>query len=524
MESHSLVRDKELDEVLRDLVGTRLYRNNVFRLTGLPVTASATQVRRRREEAALMARLGSPPVQSANGLSLTPAPDWDTVNSAFESLRNPVLRLVHELLWVWDAGEDDDHDYAVRRHCGVLEGPSLTAPDRPEISEDPLAQQWLIAVRAWADVLSGDEIWDRARERVKAIDDPRLTTGTVRRLRDRLPRHIVDVHLALAARAAEETDDRAADRHLWVLDESPFDDDLIDAALRDAVRPAEDRIRTACEAANRVADTAPLKAIEAGRVLLEQTEAPLRTIAGMLGADDAVTAAIHDEVATSVNLCAVSHDNETEAGGPAMSLLPTARKLARERTTIELIERNMTVISANRVRGKVNDLCESGKVNKAADRLRALRRQTDDEQLRDQIDATLADPLALRTPPNGLPFRGSFFGWGAYLWGHRSTSDLAKYVATHYFTVFFIPLIPMAAYLRDGMYIYGKVPLGGFARWWRRFVLVLVAFVATQSVPALPRLLIVLMVVAAIFAFLGWRRYRLDVWAYRQVTRQEGNK
>lgn len=517
MESQGLVRqrDKELDEVLRDLSGTRLYRNNVFRLTGLPPTVSATQVRRRREEAALMAQLGTLPVASGE-LPLTPTPGWDTVNAAFESMRNPVLRLVHELLWLWDAGEDNSHDDAVRRHCRVLEGQSLTAPGRPEMPNDPLGQQWLVAVHAWARLLSGEEIWERARQRVNEIDDPRLTTGTVRRLRDRLPRHIVDVHLALAVKAAEEFGGEAADRHLWVLDESSFDDDLIDAALRDVVRPAEDRVRAACEAADRVAETAPRDAVEAGHMLLEQTAAPLRSIAGMLGVDDPVTAAAHDEVARSANLCAVAYDNETETCGPALGLLPAARELARERTTIELIDRNMAIIGRERVVSKVADLCKAGRVNTAADRLRTWRRHTDDERLRDQIDAVLADPKVLRSPPY-VPTTGSWFGWGAYLWGRRATSEPGKYVATHCFTAFFIPVMPMAAYLRDEMYFYGKVPLSMPARWWRLVVLVLVVAVATQAFRDLKGLMVFLAIMAGISAVLGFRRYRLDKWAAAQA-------
>ncbi|MEV8441604.1 hypothetical protein AB0425_29840 [Actinosynnema sp. NPDC051121] len=518
MEIRSAVRprDEELDGVLRDLTGARLYRNNVFRLTGLPVGASATQVRRRREEAALMAQLGTPPPVHGE-LPLTPAPDWDAVDGAFEAMRNPVLRLVHELLWLWDAGQDDVHDRAVRQHCGVIEGSTLTAPNRPAIADDPLGQQWLVAVQAWAEVLSGDEIWDRARRRVKELDDPRLTTGTVRRLQDRLPRHIVDVHLALAAKAAEELGQEAADRHLWVLDESSFADDLVDAALRDAVRPAEDRVHVACEAANRVAATAPLEAIDAGHALLEQTAAPLRLIAGMLGGADPVVAAIHDEVARSVNLCAVAHDNETEASGPAMGLLPTARRLARESTTIALIDRNMDLIGRQSVLSRVEDLRKAGRVNKAFDRLLAWHRHTDDTRVRVAIDAVLDDPTALLTPPNGAPTRGSFFGWGAYLWGWRATNDPQKFVATHYFTVFFIPVIPMANYLRDQTYIYGKVPLSLAARRWRVVALVLALAFVLNPFRDLPRAIVFLAVVVGVAAALGLRRYRLDKWAAAQA-------
>ncbi|AXB41543.1 hypothetical protein [Amycolatopsis albispora] len=516
MAGRSQVRpvDRELDEALRRLGGTRLYRGNVFRLTGVPVTASGTVIRRRREEAVLMARLGTPVVTNG-ALPLVPPPEPDEVDDAFEAMRNPVLRLVHELLWLGDG--TPEHDHAVRSHCAVIEGEPLTEPGRPDVDEDPLAQQWLAAAEAWARVLAGEEIWDRARRRVAEIDDPRLTTGTVRRLRERLPRHLVDVHVAFAADAAADLGQQAADRHLWVLDESSFDDDLVDAALREAARPAEDRIRAACEEADRVATTTPRAAIEAGHLLLERAERPLRTIAGLLGADDPVTTAAHDEVARAANLCAIAHSNKTGDRAPALDLLPGAAELARERTTIELIDRNLAVLDQSRVVSAVEDLCGAGKVNQAADRLRAWRRRTRDERLRAQIDEVLADPTVLRTPPAGVPVRGSFFGWGAYLWGRRPTSQPGMYVATHYLTVFFVPLVPMAAYLRDETYIYGKVPLSPAARWWRTVGLVLLVGYLVAPYLAIDGLLVLLVLMAGIAAALGWRRYRLDRWAAAQA-------
>jgi ABC-type amino acid transport system permease subunit len=152
-------------------------------------------------------------------------------------------------------------------------------------------------------------------------------------------------------------------------------------------------------------------------------------------------------------------------------------------------------------------------VDKAADRLRAWRRHTDDEALRARIDEVLADPLLVRTPPNGLPVRGSVVGWGAYLWGRRATTDFGKHVATHYLTAFFIPVFPMAAHLRDGMYIYGKVPLSMAARWWRTVAAMLLVVLVTQPFAGTGRLLVFLAVVAAITIALAVRRYRLARWA-----------
>lgn len=479
--------DTELDEVLSPLTGVGMYRNNAFRLAGLPTTASAKQIRRRHEEASLAAEMGTPVPALAGELPplpLAPPPDAETVRSACESLRNPVLRLVHEMLWLW--GEDGPHDESVRAHCALLDHESTAGPGQLAAeSADAIARDWADALKGWADVLSAEETWDHARDRVRETDDPRLTIGTMRRLRDRLPAHLVTVSVRLAVRAAEavRSNDTSwaadavagelADRYIELLDESPFDDELIDWALREAVRPAEDQLRSGCENATTVANTAPDKAIDAGHALLRQAGPQLRVITALLGSDDPVSTAVRDEVAKAVNLCAVANHRHTSDGGLAMTLLPAALDLAAEHMTVELIESNLRIIGQDRVINSVADLVAASKLDAAGDRLRAWGQRTTDPTLRDQIENVLNDPTALLRPPNGsAPSRTMVFGIGTAWVGRRALRGDGKYIATHVFAIFFL-LIPMAAYLRDSMYIYGKVPLSGAARWWRRVALII---------------------------------------------------
>jgi len=480
--------DPELDNALRQLTGCGFYRDNIFRITGLPTDASPAQIRRRREEANMAERLGTTLPPGLGGLPRRPPPPTpDELKSAFESLRNPVLRLVHETLWLWHQNYDAsdscaDHDAAVRSHCIALEAEHSSSSSESEGSDTTqLDQLWAQSMAAWAAVLHSEEMWYRVKRRVDEIGDARLTTGTVRRLRIRLPLHIVAVNATLAAWAAENGDD-GANRHLRLLHASPFEDALVDRALRAAVRHVEERLSVMFTATQRAGKHAE-NAAEAAAKLLDEARPLLRVVVTLLGPDDPLTRALHDEVASSVNACTVAYYKATEKGKPVVDLLRCAQDFARERTTIDLVERNLKVLEEDFLLAEVSQLCQSGSMEAAAARLRAWHRHTDDERRKEQLTVLLSDPRALRSPISAAPSQGSLFGWGLVLIGHRSPAPDGTYIATHFITAFFFPVLPLAAYLRDDTYIYQKVPLSALARWWRRLALMVltVYFVASSS-------------------------------------------
>jgi hypothetical protein len=474
--------DPELDNALRQLAGCGFYRDNVFRITGLPTDASSMQIRRRREEADLAERLGTTLPPGFGDLPRQPPATPDEVKAAFESLRNPVPRLVHEMLWLWwqDGDTSDnssgtaDHDAAVRSHCMALEAeyaggsPESEAPDT-----NWLDQLWAQSMTAWAAVLCTEEIWDCAKRRVGEIGDARLTTGTVRRLRTRLPLHIVAVNAALAARAAENGDDDA-DRHVRLLRASPFEDALVNQALRAAVVHVEERLPIMCTAAQRAVKADVNNAADAAGTLLDEARPLLRVVDTLLGSDDPLARALHDEVASSVNICSVSYYNATDKGQPVVDLLRRAQDFAREPSTVDLVERNLKILEKSVLVAEVAQLCQKGSVEGAAARLRAWRRHTADQRRKEQITLLLSDPRALRSPISAAPSRGSVNGVGVALYGRRSPASDGTYIATEFFTVLFLPVIPLAAYLRDDKYFYQKVPLSALERWWRRLAVMVI--------------------------------------------------
>ncbi|MDN3249668.1 hypothetical protein ACFW4O_13960 [Streptomyces mutabilis] len=186
-----------------DLAGARLYHDNAFAVTGLPVTAHGRAVRQHRQR--LEARLA---VQD----HLPPGPDSplagrrgkEEVRAAFEEFQDPRRRLVDELLWRWgEPGPEcgcppsvhEEHDEAVRLHAMVLEaeaGRITTAPD----GRDTL---WRGAAAAWGRLLERPEFRRHIAHRIGELDDPRLGGHSADDFLTALPRLLVSPFRDLAA-------------------------------------------------------------------------------------------------------------------------------------------------------------------------------------------------------------------------------------------------------------------------------------------------------------------------------------
>lgn len=524
----------EFGPVLERISGADLYRNNAFRVTGLPPDATPAQIRRAREEAVLLSKVGAPPGQDA---------DTETIRAAFETLRDPVARLTHELLWPGDSLGGSlaaRHEAAVRTHREAVEA-EATGPYEPGSDEahaqDPL---WEHSLAAWASVLAAREFWDHARRRVAEIGDPRLTTGTVRRLRERLPRHLLSVTVGMAARAVRGGPTgpapRAADRLVGLLRCSPFDEEAVNDALREAARPAERTIRAACETATRTAEADEDAAAAAGRELRQRIEEPLRVVQALLGPDAPLTAALSEEAAVALNVCQVIHFNAEGDPQEALPLVVRAGELARDPRTREVIARNRSAVEDalaipsgpdSCLPAYLREMCKQGNVDRAAAHLRAIAREvrsTNPELARD-LRTWAADRRTLAGPFDGELTNESCWGIGVHLLPLGTPADprlvqRGVRVATHAWTVLFIPLFPMAAYLVEGRRVHVRVPMGGFARAWRRLLL--------TAVPAWAALLLsgasaalgmaTAMVLAQLLAAMYLQRRRVRAWLREEDT------
>lgn len=169
---------KESPARFADLAGLRLYRSNIFAVTGLPVDARGPAVRRHRQR--LDARLAVEKTWAGDKDS----PVWDgyrkdEVRLAFEEFQDPRRRLVDELTWYWrDAdlgcacapGTHERHDEAVRAHLTAIEAETGHG-DMPAARR---AGYWSDAADGWAVLLNSPGLRGHIAHRMTALADPRL--------------------------------------------------------------------------------------------------------------------------------------------------------------------------------------------------------------------------------------------------------------------------------------------------------------------------------------------------------------
>ncbi|WP_329171757.1 hypothetical protein [Streptomyces sp. NBC_01477] len=519
----------ELAPVLARISGTDLYRSNAFRVTGLPADATPSRIRRTREEALLMSRLGAP----ATGAAVrTAAPGGEeALRAAYETLRDPVARLVHELLWpqgqsapAWSGAEE--HERAAHTHQEAVEGEAAGPYEPGSAQAARLDGLWTRGLAGWASVLADHDFWDHARRRVAEIGDPRLTSGTVRRLRDRLPKHLASVTAELALRSAVRGRPAGAGRLVALLHSSPLPERAVADALREAVRPAESALRAACGTAREAVSAAEGDGGPAGRALLERIGDPLGVVRTVLGPDAALTSALEEEVAAALNQCAVGEFHATGRVRAPLEVLAWAAGYAHAQRTKDLIERNAEVVSHSRnasPAGPSDDLppllrqmCLDGRVERAAAYLRAMAGQVvnRDRELAGQLMTLATDRRSVAAPVARQPFTGRVLGCGVHALRAPGPDAEGTRWVTHVLTLFWLPLLPLAAYARDDRAVRARVPLTGRARWTRRWTLLLVPPLALFPVIGPAALPVLAALLIGYGTFLGkMRGERVRTWA-----------
>src|ERR1700722_19292422 len=85
-------------EILLAAARPELFRDNAFRVTGLPVDSTAGDIVRREERIRMAAKFGGG-AHIPSPLPISPAPSGDMVRAAVDRLRDPERRLVDEFFW-----------------------------------------------------------------------------------------------------------------------------------------------------------------------------------------------------------------------------------------------------------------------------------------------------------------------------------------------------------------------------------------------------------------------------------------
>lgn len=363
------IPERERSEVLMAMATPDIYRRNPFRVTGLRVTATPREMARQADKLKMFEKLGTPPPASL-GLPLDPAPDTEGIREAMQRLQDPEKRLIDEIFWIWPmpgesdaalgafnggdanaaeaiwqraidgpAGDVARHNLAVLRHARLVENNSTSEAD------------WRKVLGLWLRLVKEEAFWSRISTRIRELDDPRLTTGTARRLRLTLPLALLTFNARLAVQAAERGEGDAAKRHRDIVLSSGFEQELIDEALSSAVGSVRDRLQTLCKAADAETDANPAQADEVIERLLERTK-PLRdVITTVLPSSNPTRIGALDEVAMKALGCQIVFGNTTEKWTVCERLLAATLPIAVSESARSRIQQSIDTVAKNKEAG-----------------------------------------------------------------------------------------------------------------------------------------------------------------------------
>jgi hypothetical protein len=373
-------------DILRDVATPQLYRVNAFRVLRLSVTVDGTQISRQQKTREKMQKLGiAPPPDHSGPLPLTPPPDAEDIRKAGQRLHDMQSRIVDELFWFWPADHNDgDADAAYKAACeGQIryahqlwrqqkEQPVTEAVAAHNLAvlyhalaldfehastnevapADPKAQArrdkyWALALEHWGAFSGNESGWNYILSRAEALDDPRLTSGFVRRLRDSLPEAILSININLAVRAAKRGCVDEVKRHLLYIRKSGFDLHLATSLLERGASPLVEQVRRICEPVSDRSKASPEKANQLATSVLRDCRILLTGIRALLGKEHHLRQAAFDLVASTVRGCMIDYGNATEDWSGCVPLLEHAAGLAldeglqaRLREDVEQVQKN----------------------------------------------------------------------------------------------------------------------------------------------------------------------------------------
>ena len=373
------------DETLLKMARPDIYRINAFRILGIPVTASPKEISSRMRSLDLVERYGDGEHGDSSFLSLGAGNDRDARRQAQQRLLDPELRFVDELFWIWplslNGSEENDsalaairqndashalsiwerheaqgseanvsaHNLAVIYHAMALDIEQLEAEGQviPEQQAEHKRSYWQQALSRWKRLLAEEGFWQRVQERIRELDDPRLTRGTAHRIREGLPRALLLINAILAVESAESGDQNDSSFHLGVIRQSGFDQSIAQEAIQRAISPIRDRIKAMCLHSIEEISDSPERGNELASDLILKTSPLLKTLDRFLAKGNSTRESTHDEVALQVRSCLITFVNHTDEWREASRVAKQSLSIAESPFVQQRIQDDIETMGMN---------------------------------------------------------------------------------------------------------------------------------------------------------------------------------
>ena len=368
---------------LLEAANLNIYRENPFRITGLPVDATLKQIARHADKLKQMEELGYGAKANTAAFALDPPPTIDQIREAMQRLKEPEQRLMDEFFWfwpetfgesatdpalqalsegdmtkayeIWESKEGSgptafiaNHNLAVMLHIVALDWTVYHLNAEVDAERDEkIRGYWRDSFARWENVPPDDRLWDFLKNRIRAVDDPRLTTGFARRFADTLPIALDKINAEAALRFAEQG------RLDWTRTHVQFMHDThegLDNVLRTVdlvLTPLRKRVTQNIKSARETTRKDAKKGGEAARLLIDEC-GRLHFLYDLLHTSDAhQKTELFDEVATASVDCLVDYQKATGDNALFVEVLSATLRMATAPAVRERLEKNLGLGRSN---------------------------------------------------------------------------------------------------------------------------------------------------------------------------------
>jgi len=403
------------------------------------------------------------------------------------------------------------HYLAVFYHSAAISTSRGLAPSGQKPPED-----WDNAFRYWTLVSKDEVFWRHVVERVRLLNDPRVSASYVEQLRRGLPPTLlrVNVSRAIASVEGDRTDDLVL--NCRIIKKAQFGSDG-DQALREVALPvqarfekalrdiqsavSENTIRTQVPRVAQSEDgaettfnseklTAYLAAVEES---IKKKLVPIGRSIGEAGLDQTEPGyEILDGVAYAFRSVSLAFNNYGGMPRASLRLTAEAREFARGTQCKERLDEDYQALQLLSLQKDAAELAAASRYKESLAKLEEARQFVTSDDERRTIDdwvelakkrIALEGVKQIASPPTMFTFNGI----GTRLYGKRGYDPHSQsYVSTLFFTFIFLPIFPLASYrvrnVGGGQYQFlGKVPLKLTAFIAPAIVAVVIGFLMLQD-------------------------------------------
>lgn len=380
------------NSMLMQMCTENVYNNNIFHVLGLPIDATPKKIRRRREDIEAANTLGGDSWKNEFKYLLggRATPTFEEVISAFERLEDPEFRLLSEFFWVWPTSDSDSaveeiitgdrsraiktwetdavgigekrliaqHNlaviyqfYAIDAEQQLLDQLKINATllDDREGSEfkSKLCEYWERSFTYWEEIVDNDEFWDRFVERLKATNDPRLTTGLARRIREEFPVAFDNINAGLAVAYARINKFEEAKRHVDYMIKTMKGLDNVDESFKIIFEPMERRVALLIARYDEKAKEDGKSAKDCVDKLLSETEEIRRVALALLRNGQRLRVKLFTDIVSACNRYQVIYGNATQDWKVCSEILEKLKAMDKTEDLRRLIDENTKVIQQN---------------------------------------------------------------------------------------------------------------------------------------------------------------------------------